>query len=54
MYVSDKAVAKSEVVDFVNYYLDNAAEVSKMVGYIPLPEDEYKAQKESFTSFVGK
>lgn len=54
MYVSDKAAAKPKVAEFVNYYLDKAAEVSKMVGYIPLPENEYKAQKESFSAFVGK
>jgi phosphate transport system substrate-binding protein len=54
MYVSDKAAAKTEVVDFVNYYIDNAAEVSKLVGYIPLPAEEYKAQKEAFSAFVAK
>ncbi len=53
IYVSKSAAAKAEVVDFVKYYLENAAELSADVGYIPLPEEEYSKQKASFESFIG-
>lgn len=54
IYVNSKAVERPEVVEFVNFYLDNAAELSKDVGYIPLPDEEYKKQKEAFATFAGK
>ena len=41
-------------VEFVNFYLDNAKELSKDVGYIPLPDEEYASQKDSFKSFCKK
>ena len=45
IYVNSKAAAKEDVQKFVNFYLDNAGEVSKAVGYIPLKEDEYTGSK---------
>lgn len=53
IYVSSKAAASPAVVEFVNFYLDSAPELSQEVGYIPLPEAEYKAQKEKFQQFVN-
>ena len=41
-----------EVVEFVNFYLDKAAELSEDVGYIPLPAELYTQQKEHFKAFV--
>ena len=52
LYVNSKAVARPEVVAFINFYLDNAAELSQEVGYIPLPAAEYKKQKEKFAAFA--
>ena len=52
IYVNSKAAAKEDVQKFVNFYLDNAGAVSKAVGYIPLKEDEYTAQKTKFSEFV--
>lgn len=52
IYVNSTSVASSEVVEFVNFYIDNAGELSKDVGYIPLPAENYKTQKESFGTFV--
>ncbi|MBD0850401.1 PstS family phosphate ABC transporter substrate-binding protein [Maribacter arenosus] len=52
IYVNSTSVASPEVVEFVNFYLDNAGELSKDVGYIPLPSENYRAQKESFKTFV--
>ena len=52
IYVNSTSIAAPEVVTFVNYYLENAGELSKDVGYIPLPDEEYNKQKKSFITFV--
>ncbi|MDX5443027.1 MAG: PstS family phosphate ABC transporter substrate-binding protein [Hymenobacteraceae bacterium] len=54
IYVNSTATKKPQVVDFVNFYLDNAAELSKEVGYIPLPAEKYKAEKAKFEKFVSE
>ncbi len=45
IYVSTKAMERKEVKDFVNFYLDNAPGIVKDVGYVPLPDEAYKALK---------
>jgi len=42
IYVNTKAVERNEVKEFVKFYIQSAAELSKAVGYIPLPEAEYE------------
>ncbi len=54
IYVNSISVRQTEVVEFVNFYLDNAGELSKDVGYIPLPKDNYTQQKENFKAFVER
>jgi phosphate transport system substrate-binding protein len=51
IYVSDAAKKQAEVRAFVDFYLVNALEVSKMVGYIQMTADEQKAQVEIFKAF---
>ena len=51
IYVSDKAKGRQVVVDYVNYYLDNAGKLSAQVGYIPLPDELYAESKSKFASF---
>ena len=52
IYVNSTSVKSPEVVDFVNFYLNNAGELAEDVGYIPLPTDIYKKQIENFKTFV--
>jgi phosphate transport system substrate-binding protein len=52
IYVNSTSVKSPEVVDFVNFFLNNAAELSEDVGYIPLPTELYSKQKENFKSFI--
>jgi phosphate transport system substrate-binding protein len=52
VYVNSTSVKHPEVVEFVNFYIDNAGELSEDVGYIPLPAELYAKQKESFKVFV--
>ncbi|ALI98335.1 PstS family phosphate ABC transporter substrate-binding protein [Rufibacter tibetensis] len=53
IYVNSKAASRPEVVKFVNFYLDNASELSSEVGYIPLPAEEIKKQKQKFQEFAS-
>ncbi|WP_299756040.1 PstS family phosphate ABC transporter substrate-binding protein [uncultured Pontibacter sp.] len=53
IYVHSKAVERPEVVDFVNFYLDNAGELAEEVGYIPLPDNLYEEQRQKFEQFVS-
>jgi phosphate transport system substrate-binding protein len=52
VYVNSTSVKDSSVVEFVNFYLKNAGELSEDVGYIPLPADLYAKQVEKFKLFV--
>jgi phosphate transport system substrate-binding protein len=60
IYVNAKSLEKTEVREFVEFYLKNAAELVKEVKYVPLPDDSYaKAlervqQKKTGTVFGGK
>ena len=52
IYVNSTSIKQPEVVEFVNFYLENSGELSTDVGYIPLPDENYKKQIESFKTFV--
>jgi len=53
IYVSESAAQKKSVQEFVNFYLDKAPELSKDIGYVPMPDSAYQAQKDKFRAFVG-
>jgi len=52
IYVSKETAKKVEVSSFVNFYLKNAAEVAKTVGYVPLPDEDYASSIQKFNNFV--
>ncbi|MDP3313166.1 PstS family phosphate ABC transporter substrate-binding protein [Lutibacter sp.] len=54
IYVNSTSVKSPEVIEFVNFYIDNAGKLSKDVGYIPLPAELYTKQKENLKAFVAK
>lgn len=55
VYVNSSSVQNNpKVVDFMNFYLDEAPNLLKDVGYVPLTPEEYKEQKEKFNAFVEK
>lgn len=51
IYVSESAANQEAVRTFINFYLDNAGQLAKEIGYVPLPDEEYTQQKEDFASF---
>jgi len=52
IYVSEAATKRSEVVDFVNFYLEKAPILVKDVGYIPLPAKDYQEGVQQFKDFL--
>jgi len=60
IYVSEKAMARPEVNEFVEYYLKHGAKLSKEVGYVPLGSQHYELAMKNFkakklgTGFGGK
>ncbi len=51
IYVTDVAAKRPEVIEFVHFYLNNASSLVTDVGYIPLPDDEYKRMLDAFSNF---
>jgi phosphate transport system substrate-binding protein len=52
IYVNSTSVSSPQVVAFVDFYVENAGELSEDVGYIPLPDEMYTEQKKKFNAFV--
>ncbi len=53
IFVSNKSAERPEVKKFVEFYLDNAPELCKEVGYVPMPASGYDAEKEKFKKAVS-
>lgn len=53
IYVSESAAQKEPVQRFVNFYLNNAPELAKDIGYVPMPDSAYQVQKNKFREFIG-
>ncbi|MEN3323559.1 PstS family phosphate ABC transporter substrate-binding protein [Mariniflexile soesokkakense] len=53
IFVSKKSAQKPEVKKFVEFYLDNAPELCKEVGYVPMPASGYDAEKEKFKNAIS-
>ncbi|MGE4131836.1 MAG: PstS family phosphate ABC transporter substrate-binding protein [Bdellovibrionales bacterium] len=46
LYVSEKAMKRPEVVEFIHFYIKKAPEFVPLVKYVPLPMEAYKMAKE--------
>jgi phosphate transport system substrate-binding protein len=46
IYVNTKSLAKPEVKEFVDYYMQTAAKIAKEVKYVPLPAKAYQLNLE--------
>jgi phosphate transport system substrate-binding protein len=53
IYVNQKSADRPEVKKFTDFYLQHAAELSKEVGYIPLPARAYELAGERFQNKVS-
>ena len=54
IYINSTAAKRKEIQEFVRFYIENAPELSKEVGYVPLPEELYTKQAEKFSSFIDE
>lgn len=54
IYVSSAAIKKPEVADFVKFYLDEVPTLLKDVGYVPLTNEEYAAERKKLEAFIQK
>ena len=52
IYVNSTSLSNPKVIEFMRFYLETAPDVMREVGYVPLTEDEYAAELETFNSFV--
>jgi phosphate transport system substrate-binding protein len=52
IYVSKAAAKRAEVKAFVEFYIDNAPQLVQDVGYIPLPDEQYKKESDEFATFA--
>ena len=50
IYVSDKAMQRPEVNEFIQFYLKNAPDLVKEVGYVPLAKKHYDMALRNFTT----
>jgi phosphate transport system substrate-binding protein len=53
IYVTNSAAKRTEVEQFVKFYLENASVLVPDVGYIPLSDEEYERELSTFSSFVS-
>lgn len=52
IYVNSASLENPAVINFVEFYLDEAPQLLQDVGYIPLTSEEYDREKEKFAAFV--
>lgn len=52
IYVSKEAAQKENVQQFINFYLENAPQLAREIGYVPMPDSMYQQQIQKFENFV--
>ena len=52
IYINSQSAKRPEVVEFVNFYLNNIKTLVPEVGYIPLQDDLLKEEKQKFETFI--
>ena len=50
IYLNTASMARPEVNEFVNFYLENAGVLASEVGYIALPDDLYQEAKDKISA----
>jgi phosphate transport system substrate-binding protein len=53
VYASDTALARPEVVAFMEFYIENAEEIATVAGFVPLNEDQITEQKAKIAELAG-
>ncbi len=53
VYPSDKAIERPEVLDFVNFYIDNIDDIVTEAQYVPLTDEQKATLAEEFEALTG-
>jgi len=53
VYASDVALAKPEVLAFMEFYVDNSAQIAEIAGFVPMTDDQIAASKAQIASLLG-
>jgi phosphate transport system substrate-binding protein len=53
LYASDAALARPEVVAFFEFYIDNAAKIAELAGFVPMSDAQIAAAKTRVAELAG-
>ncbi|HUF95745.1 MAG TPA: phosphate ABC transporter substrate-binding protein PstS family protein [Acidimicrobiia bacterium] len=53
IYFSDTALARAEVLDFAEFYIDNAVEIAELAEFVPMTAEQIEEQKAKIAALVG-
>ena len=53
IYPSDKAIERPEVVDFINFYIENIDDIVTEAQYVPLTDEQKATLAEEFDALTG-
>jgi phosphate transport system substrate-binding protein len=53
VYASDVALEDPAALDFLQFYIDNQAEISELAGYVPLNDDQVAEQNDKIAQLSG-
>ncbi|MEG1416739.1 MAG: phosphate ABC transporter substrate-binding protein, partial [Clostridium sp.] len=54
IYVSNEAVKRPEVVEYLNFFMDNVKDVVSSVGYFPLENEKYEKGRDEIHKLTQK
>jgi phosphate transport system substrate-binding protein len=53
VYFSDTALAREEVVDFAEFYIDNAAQIADLAGFVPMTDEQLSEQNDTIDQLTS-
>ena len=53
VYASDTALARPEVLAFMNFYVEHAPEIAEFAGFVPMTEEQIEEQRQKIAELVG-
>jgi phosphate transport system substrate-binding protein len=53
VYLSDVALSRPEVLDFAEFYIDNAPELAELAGFVPMTAEQIEEQRAKIAALTG-
>jgi phosphate transport system substrate-binding protein len=54
IYASDTALARAEVLAFIDFYIENAKQVATLAGFVPMSDAQIATSKAKVDSLIGR